>query len=194
MRHLIVIIVAFAFCLSAQAETLIFQTTTGGQQFKVADKIVEKKSERGYLVINADLANPDSVTVNEAQYLHYEKRGSDKIQYTTLLNSNNVELILVDIGKGKKMVLRWFDDPTGTYTVVYGTAALKDIGGLQRYVSSSLSGNSVWREIDYRTGSGSIKLKLDAKATVAANTQGMTVEEIINSYEQELEAKGYIAE
>ncbi len=85
MMRLTAIIVALAFCLPAQAEILIFQTSTSGQQLQIADKVVEKKSEKGYLVINTDLANPDNVTVSEAQFLHYEKMGSDKIQYTTIL-------------------------------------------------------------------------------------------------------------
>ena len=41
------------------------------------------------------------------------------------------------------MILRCFDETTGTYMVVYGNASLKDIGGISRYVGN-LSGNNVW--------------------------------------------------
>jgi hypothetical protein len=186
--------VAIAFCLPAQAEILIFQTTTSGQQFGVENRIVEKKSERGYFVIDADLSNPDSIIINEAYHLHYELKAKAKTQYTTILDRENIELILVDNGKSKTTVLRWFDDPTGTYTVVYGTATLKDIGGLQRYAASSSSGNIVWREQDFRTGSGSIKLKLDINATKTANLQDKSAIQVIDEYEQMLIAKGYTAD
>jgi hypothetical protein len=196
MKRLTVIMVILAFCLPARAEILIFQTSTKGRQLDVASKIVEKKSERGYLVIDVDLSNTDSVTINEALYLHYETKAGSKIQYTTILNTDNVELILVNYGKNKAMVVRWFDDDTGTYTVVYGTATMKTIGtGLQRYTASTLSGNSVWRQVDYRTGSGTVKLKLDSKATnLANNTPGTTVETVIEAYSLILQTKGYSSE
>jgi hypothetical protein len=195
MKTLFILALLVAFCLPASAELLVFQTITTGQQFDVENKIVEKKNERGYLVINADLSNTSSVIVSEAYHLHYEKKAGVKIQYTTILNAADVELILVDFGKNKKMVLRWFDDPTGTYTVVQGTAAIKDIGGLLRYAPGSGSGCSVWREQDYRTGSGNVKFKLDLTATKLANAQARTVEQIIDEYEQILEqTKGYTSE
>jgi len=194
MKRLIVVMVALAFCLPARAEILIFCTSTSGQQLNVESKIVESKSERGYLVINADLADTDSVTVSEAYHLHYEKKDGGKIQYTTILSTEDVELILVNYGSKKKMVLRWFDDYTGTYTAVYGTAAMKDIGGLQRYAASSVSGYSVWKQQDFRTGSGKITLRLDIRATKLANTAGSTVENIVEGYSQMLETKGYSSE
>jgi hypothetical protein len=90
------------------------------------------------------------------------------------------------------MVIRWFDDPTGTYTVVCGTATLKDIGGLLRYTAVSVSGNSVWRELDFRTGSGGIRLRLDIKATRL--NQGKSAADITAEYENMLTAKGYSPE
>jgi len=198
MKRLIVVMVALALCLPARAEILVFQTSTSGKQLFINDenKTVEKKSERGYFVIEADLSNPDSVTISDALFLHYEQKAGSKIQYTTILNPAYMDLLLVDNGKKKQMVLRWFDNVTGTYTVVDGTAAMKTIGAdLQRYTASSLSGNSVWRQVDFRTGSGNIKLKLDAKATnLANNTAGMTVKAIIEAYSQVLETKGYSSE
>jgi hypothetical protein len=193
MRYLVSIMVAFAFCVPVRAEILIFKTAIGGQQFDVANKVVEQKKECGYLVINADLSNPNSVTISETQYLHYETKAGRKIQYTTL--PSDAELILVDYGKGKKMVLRFFDDTTGTYMVLYGNASLKDIGGLSRYIARSLSGNNVWRQQDYMTGSGSTRMSLDFKATQLANIQSKTVTQLIESYEQILEqTKGYAPE
>jgi hypothetical protein len=193
MRYLVSIIVALSFCVPVRAEILIFKTSTGGQQFDVANNIVEKKKESGYLVINADLSNPNNVTVSETQYLHYETKTGRKIQYTTL--PSEAELILVDYGKGKKMVLRFFDDTTGTYMVLYGNASLKDIGGLSRYIAIGLSGNNVWRQQDYMTGSGGIRMILDFKATQLANIQSKTVTQLIENYEQILEqTKGYIPE
>lgn len=192
MRYLITIIVALAFCLPAQAEMLIFKTATKGQQLDVANKVVEKKKEGGYLVINADLSNTSSVTVSEVQYLHYEIKAGIKVQYTTM--PRDVEIILVDYGKSKKMVLRYFDETTGTYIVVNGNALLKDIGGIQRYVAGGLSGNSVWRQVDFRTGSGSTRLGIDIKATQTANIQHKAVENIIEEYSQTLTVKGYSAE
>ena len=193
MRYLVSIMAVFAFCVPVRAEILIFKTSIGGQQFDVANKVVEQKKESGYLVINADLSNPSSVTVSETQFLHYETKTGRKIQYTTL--PSDAELILVDYGKGKKMILRFFDDTTGTYMVLYGNASLKDIGGLSRYIAVGLSGNDVWRQQDYLTGSGSIKIMLDLKATRLANIQSKTVTQLIESYEQLLEqTKGYIPE
>jgi hypothetical protein len=192
MRYLIAIIVTLAFCLPARAEILIFKTATNGQQLDVASKVVEKKKESGYLVINADLSNTNSITVNEAQYLHYETKTGIKMQYTTI--PSDVEIIIVDYGKGKKMVLRCFDATTGTYIAINGNASLKDIGGIQRYAAGSLKGNCVWRQVDFRTGSGSTRLALDIKATKAANTGGKTIENIIEEYSQALIAKGYSAE
>jgi hypothetical protein len=182
---------SIAFCLPAQAEILIFKTTISGQQFDVENNITEKKSECGYLVIDAELANPDSIIINEAYHLHYEMKMKVKIQYTTILDPENMELILVNNGKSKTMVLRWFDDPTGTYTVVYGTATVKDIGDIKQYTASSSSGSIVWREQDFRTGSGSIKLKLDIKATQIANLQNKPATQVIDEYEEMLIAKGY---
>ncbi len=193
MKHLLFTFIILAFCVSANAELLVYQTSTKGQQFSIADKIIQKKSERGYLVINVNLENPENIVVNEIYYLHYESQSGTKIQYTTI--PGDVEVIFVDIDKGKKIILRCFDETTGTYMVVYGTAAIKDLGGVSRYASNSLKGHSAWRELDFRTGSGSINLRLDTKATKAANTTaGKTIENIIDSYAQALTAKGYSAE
>lgn len=193
MRYLISIIVAFAFCVPVRAEILIFKTSIGGQQFDVANNVVEVKKESGYLVINADLSDPNSVTVSETQFLHYETKTGRKIQYTTL--PSDAELILANYGKGKKMILRFFDDTTGTYMVLSGNASLKDIGGLSRFIAIGLSGNDVWQQQDYMTGSGSIRMMLDLKATKSANIQSETVTQLIENYEQILEqTKGYIPE
>jgi hypothetical protein len=101
---------------------------------------------------------------------------------------------MVDYGKSKKMVLRCFDDTTGTYMVVNGSASLKDIGGIQRYIAGSLKGSSVWRQVDFRTGSGDTKLAIDIRTTKTANTQQKTVSNVIEEYSQMLAAKGYSAE
>jgi hypothetical protein len=194
MRYMIAIIVALAFCLPAHAEILVFKTSTSGQQFDVTNKIVETKKESGYLVIDADLLNPDSVVVNTVLHLHYEtKAGSkSKIQYTTILS--NVELIMVTTSKSKMMLLRSFDETTGAYMVVYGKVSLKDIGGISRYVGN-LGGNNVWIQPDFRTGSGSIKLSLDIKATKLANTApGQTITQVIEGYSEALRIKGYSGE
>jgi hypothetical protein len=193
MRYLIAIIVTLAFCLPAQAEILAFKTATSGQQLDVATKAIEKKKEGGYLVINANLSNTASITVSEAQYLHYETKAGRKIQNTTI--PSDMEIILVDNGKSKKMILRCFDATTGTYIVVNGTAVLKDIGGIQRYTAGSLNGSSVWQQVDFRTGSGTTKLAIDIKTTQLANTQNKTVSQVIQSYELTLEqTKGYTPE
>lgn len=193
MRYIVSIIVAFAFCVPVRAEILIFKASISGQQFDVANNIVEKKKESGYLVINADLSHTNSVTVSETQYLHYETKAGRKIQYTTL--PSDAELILVDHGKGKNMIMRFFDDTTGTYMVLYGNASLKNIGGLSRYVAIGFNGNDVWRQQDYMTGSGIVRMTLDLKATKLANIQSKTVTQLIESYGQILEqTKGYIPE
>ena len=127
MKYLVSMIVAFAFCVPVRAEILIFKASINGQQFDVANNVVEKKKEGGYLVINADLSNPNGVIVSETQYLHYENKSGRKIQYTTL--PSDAELILVDYGKSKKMIMRFFDVTTGTYMVLYGNASLKNIAG-----------------------------------------------------------------
>jgi hypothetical protein len=135
------------------------------------------------------MSNSDSIVVSAAYFLHYTKQGTSKTQYTTILNPDNMGIILADSGKSKVMLIRWFDDPTGTYTVVSGKAKLKDIGGFLRYVVLSAKGNSVWREIDFRTGSGGLKLRLDIKATVLQ--QGNPAADIAAEYENMLKAKGY---
>jgi hypothetical protein len=192
MRYLITIIVALAFCLPAQADILVLKTATGGQQLDIATKAIEKKKEGGYFVINADLSNADNITVSEVQYLHYETKEGIKTQNTTI--PSDVEIIMVNYGKGKKMILRCFDGLTGTYIAVSGSASLKDIGGIQRYIAGSLKGSSVWRQVDFRTGSGATKLAIDIRATKAANTQQKTVSDVIEEYSQMLAAKGYSAE
>jgi hypothetical protein len=193
MRCLITITLILAFCSPVQAEILAFKTSTSGQQLDVATKIIEKKKEGGYLVINANLSNTANITVSEAQYLHYETKAGRKIQNTTI--PSDMEIILVDNGKSKKMILRCFDGTTGTYIVVNGSAVLKDIGGIQRYTAGSLSGSSVWQQVDFRTGSGSTKLSIDIKTTQLANTQNKTVSQVIQSYETTLEqTKGYTPE
>ena len=195
MRYLITIAVILSFCLSANAEILVFKTTISGQQFYTATKVVEKKTENGYLVINADLSNTNNVTVSEAQHLHYEKKAGSSIQNTTILEAGEIEIILADYGNAKKMTLRYFDTDKGVYETAFGNTKLKDIGnGVMRYVPSSLSGHGVWKEPDFRTGSGAFKLMLDLKATQAANTKSKTVINIIDAYSQALEAKGYVAE
>ncbi len=189
MKYSVILTLAIAFHIPVYAETLIFQTATSGQQLNVENKVGEKIKERGYFIIDADMSNSDSIVVNAAYFLHYTKQGTSKIQYTTILNPDNIEIILADSGKSKIMLIRWFDDPTGTYTVVSGTANLKDIGGLLRYVALSVKGSSVWREIDFRTGSGGLKLRLDIKATILH--QGISASAIIAEYENMLTAKGY---
>lgn len=189
MKHAIVMTLMAVLCLPVQAKTLIFQTVTTGQQLDVEHRVAEKINERGYLIIDADMSNPDSIVISEAYHLHYAKKGLSKIQYTTILNPDNMEIVLADSGKSKNMFIRWFDNPTGTYTVVSGTATLKNIGGLLRYTAASASGNSVWRELDFRTGSGSLKLRLDIKATILK--QGQSAIDIANEYENMLKAKGY---
>jgi hypothetical protein len=195
MKQLTVIMIMFALSVSARADILIFKTSTSGQQLDIANKVTGTEREQGYLIINADLSNPDGVTISEADYLHYQTKGAEKNQFTQLLDVNNVDMILVNSGKSnKKMTLRWFDEPTGTYTVVYGVATSKDIGGFNRFAASSSGGHSVWRQVDFRTGSGSVRLSLDIKATRIANTQGKSVQDVISEYEQMLQLKGYSAE
>jgi hypothetical protein len=195
MKYLTVIMITLALSIPARADILIFKTKTSGQQLDVANKIVEKKSERGYLVLNADMSNSDSVTISEADYLHYEKKGASKTQFTQILDTDDVEIMLVNFGKSnKKMILRWFDQPTGSYTVVYGTATSKDLGGFNRFVATSVLGSGVWRQVDFRTGSGPVRLTLDIKATRVANLQSKTVQDVIGEYEQLLETQGYSAE
>ena len=190
MKNLIVLTLAIAFCLPVHAETLVFQTSTSGQQLNIETKVVEKISELGYLIIDADLSDPNNVVVNEAYHLHYKKIGNSGIQYTTILSPDNMEIILVNYSRYKKMTIRWFDDPTGTYTVVIGTATLKDLGGgLWRYAAVSPTGSSVWREQDFRTGSGSIRLSLNTKAT--SLNQGKSAPDITAEYENMLTLKGY---
>jgi hypothetical protein len=192
MKYTITIIVILAFCLPAHADILVFKTATTGQQLDVANKIVEKKKEGGYLVINANLSNTNSITVSEAQYLHFETKAGMKVQYTTI--PSDVDIIMVDYGKGKKMILRCFDISTGTYIVINGNALLKDIGGILRYAAANLSGSSVWQQLDFRTGSGTTKLLLDTMATKTANLENKTVESMIDGFSQSLTAKGYNAE
>ncbi len=193
MKRIIAIMITLAFCLPARADILIFQTATSGQQIRVSDNIVESKKERGYLVIDADLSNPDAVVVNEAHHLHYELNEGEKIQYTTILTDDEVEIILIDFGNNKKMILRYFDVSEGIYETAYGTAKLTDIGGPVRYTARSLTGHSVWKQPDYKTGSGKIRLRLDVKATKEANEQSKTAIQLIESYEEMLqETKGYI--
>ena len=189
MKYVIVLTLMVALSLPVQAETLVFKTVISGQQLNVENKVGEKIKERGYLIIDADMSDSDSIVVNAAYFLHYVKQGTSKTQYTTILNPDNIDIILAESGKGKVMLIRWFDDPTGTYTVVSGSAKLKDIGGFLRYVASSVKGNSVWREIDFRTGSGGLKLRLDIKATVLQ--QGNPAANIAAEYENMLQAKGY---
>ena len=193
MRYLIATIVTMALCLPTQAEILIFKTATVGQQLDVSNKVVEKKKESGYLVINADLSNTNNITVSEAQYLIYGINAGMKAQNTTM--PSDVQIIMVDSGKGKKMILRCFDATTGTYIVVNGNASSKDIGsGIPRYVAGSLSGDSVWQQADFRTGYGSFKLALDLKATMTANAQSKTVVSVIGEYSTALSNKGYLGE
>ena len=192
MRYMIAIIVTLAFCLPSQAEILVFKTATTGQQLDIANKVVEKKKEGGYLVINADLSNTNNVTISEVQYLHYETKVGARVQNTTV--PSDVEIIFTDSGKSKKIILRCFDETTGTYILVNGTALLKDIGGISRYVAGSLNGNCVWRQVDFRTGSGGTKLAIDIKATQTANLQHKTVENVIEEYSKTLTARGYSGE
>ncbi len=195
MRYLITAALALAFCLPAQADILILRTKTGGRQFDSGEEILLKKKEYGYLVIDGDLADPYNVTLNEVYHLHYEKTAEGKTQYTTILDTDEVELIMIDYGAKKKMVLRYFDDVAGTYQVVFGNAASKDIGGIQRYVAGGLKGQVVWKLQDFITGSGNVRLKLDIKATKQANEENKTAFQVINEYEQMLEqTKGYTTE
>jgi hypothetical protein len=60
--------------------------------------------------------------------------------------------------------------------------------------SSSVRGSSVWRQVDFRTGAGSVKLTLDIKSTKAANAQSKSVETVIGEFEQKLTTLGYSAE
>ena len=192
MRNLVVLTVTLAFCLPVNAELLVFKTITTGQQLNTQTQVVEKKNEQGFLVLNVDMANPAGIIVNEAYHLTYATKSKVKIQATTILNPQNVELILApNNGKNAKMILRWFDDPTGTYAVVSGTVKKTDIGGLYRSIALSASGNIVWRLQDYMTGYGSISLKLDTADTKASNTKGMTAIDTVETLSQYLVSKGY---
>jgi hypothetical protein len=190
MKKLTIFALALAFCLPAQAELLVFKTSTIGQQFEITRNLIERKNERGYLVIDADLSNPDSIIVNDVYHLHYENKAGIKSQYTT--HVENMEILLIASGASKKMLLRYFDESIRIYQIVYGTASVKDIGsGTLRTLASSLTGHAVWREPDYITGSGSFKLRLDTKATRNANIAGKTITQVIDEYTQMLVLKGY---
>ena len=188
MRRLILTVIALAFCLPAQAETLIFKTYIRGEQFNIENDIVERKKELGYLVMDVDLSDTNNVIINEAYHLHCEKKGREKTQYTTVLNIDEMELALLDYKRNtKKMVLRIFDDLTGTYQNVYGTAKIRKLGkttDLRRYIATSLKGHCVWREQGFRTGSGYFVLRLDTRATMLANDQSQNIQTIIEGYEQ----------
>ena len=55
-------------------------------------------------------------------------------------------------------------------------------------------GNCVWRELDFRTGSGSIRVWVNITATKAANVSIRLAESIIEGYSQALVKQGYNAE
>jgi hypothetical protein len=192
MKNLIVISLALAFCLPVNAEILVFKTKNSGQQLNTQTQIVEKKSEQGYLVLDVDMANQANIVINEAYHLTYGTTAGVKTQATIILDPLNVELILAaNDGKDTQMILRWFDDPTGTYTVVFGKAKNTDIGGLFRSIASSAKGGSVWRLLDFMTGQDSISLKLDTTDTRSANTQSKTAIDTMEELSQSLIAKGY---
>jgi hypothetical protein len=195
MKNLGVLVMVFALCLPAGAEVLVFQTSTSGQQLDIPNQVVSKKSDRGYLVLDVDMSNLASIIVNEAYHLTYGKTAGAKTQSTIILDPQNVEMILAaNNGSSVKMVLRWFDNPTGTYTVVSGSAKSTDIGGIQQTIAKSATGSSVWRLLDYMTGSSSISLKLDATDTKLANTQNQMALDVLESLSQLLESKGYRAD
>ena len=195
MKNLIVLVTALTFCLPVNAVVLVFQTTNRGQQLDISTQKVEKKSDRGYLVLDVDMSNSASVIVNEAYFLTYVSKAGVKTQSTIILDPQNVEMILAaNNGKSVKMILRWFDDPTGTYTVVSGTAKNTDIGGIKQLIATSASGSSVWRLQDYMTGYASITLKLNTTNTRPANTQGKAAIDVLESLSLLLEAKNYRAD
>jgi hypothetical protein len=192
MKNLIILSLALAFCLPVHAELLVFKTKNSGQQLSTQTQIAEKKSEQGYLVLDVDMANPADIFINEAYHLTYGKTAGVKTQATIILDPLNVELIIAsNNGKNAQMILRWFDDPTGTYTVVFGNAKNTDIGGLSRNIASSAKGNCVWRLQDFMTGYGNITLKLDATNTRSANNQGKTAIDALEELSQSLIDKDY---
>ncbi len=196
MKKVIVIMAVLACSLPVEAEILVFATSTSGQQFDIPGKKLEAKAEHGYMVLDVSLADVNNIVVNGAYHLHYEKKAGVKVQNTTIFDSNDVELTLVDLGKTKRMVLQYFDSEDEAYKVVYGTARLTTIGGgLQRYVPGSLSGHGVWKQQDFRTGSGQLVLRLSITATRTANDQHASATDIIDAYEQTLLTKsGYSPE
>jgi hypothetical protein len=191
MKTVIVLSVALAFCLPANAVVLVFRTATSGQQLNISTQVIGKKSDHGYLVLDVDMSIPASAVVNEAYYLTYESNNGIKTQSTIILDPLNVELIMASNNNKMKMILRWFDDPTGTYTVVSGNAKNTDIGGIKETVATSAKGDSVWRLQDFMTGYGSISLKLDKNETKSANTQSKTAIDTVEELSQSLISKGY---
>lgn len=181
-----------AMCLPVSAEILIYKVTSTGQQLDVSNQDAENKSDHGYMVLDADLSNPAEVLINEAYYLSYVSKAGVKTQSTLILDPQNVELIVnAHDGSKSKMILRWFDSPTGTYTVAAGTAKSTDIGGDVQLIASSAKGSSVWRLQGYMTGNSSISLKLDSTNTKSANTQGKSALDVLESLSQYLDSKGY---
>lgn len=192
MKKLIVLVIMSALCLPANAEVLVFQTTTSGQQLNIPNQVVTKKSDHGYLVLDVDMSNLASIIVNEAYHLTYVSKAGVKTQATIILDPQNVEMILAtNNGSSTKMILRWFDNPTGTYTVASGSAKSTDIGGVKQTIATSASGSSVWRLLDYMTGYSSMTLRLDAKDTKSANSLSKTALDVLESLSLLLESKGY---
>ncbi len=165
MKKLLVLLFVAAMCIPSYGDILVYKTTTKDTVFNLtAPGTMTKETEKGYLVLDVDLATQD---INEAQQVTYSstEQGA-KIADVVFHNLTGPGYIVAEYFCGDK-------DAT-----LYGKAKLTNVGlPANKLVAKTLSGSMLVSNAVL--GSGTMIATLDTVRTKAANAAGTPLAAVV---------------
>ena len=193
---LTVVMLVLALCAPSYGYVLVYKVTGKMKAVEWSGSTLGNTSVKGYLAINID----DSNDANYAQLILYGKDTSDNLVYFLDGLSSGEDITWNVTGDVIGVDVWDYTDPFEYEFMMTGKVKLVDVGyGLsnKKTAASSLKGSLVswWGQLldgnQELFGSGAATMTLDTKQTKTANIGLSSVDDVITTLTDELEAKGY---
>jgi hypothetical protein len=164
MRKLLLLVFVALMCVPSYGDILVYKTTQKATMLNLTDVSLNKETEKGYLVIDIDLATQD---VCDAQQITYSGETQRALAATVVFYDDVAGNIVVDYSSGN------------VNAVLFGKTSDGKSAGLEgEDVAKSLKGYTV----DFTTpyfSSGTFTAKLDTKTTKA--NQSTLIENLVSN-------------
>lgn len=194
--------VVFAFtCVGLNADVLVYKwKQSGGQEvssYNDGDTYdIARSNSKGFLVLDYD---PATGVYQNAKLVRYWNGASGKVmRMENFLGDKAVFETWNFSGKDSVMVTGYNDDNRAEmYAGKSSVIPAASVGSINNFeVAKRLKGQAVWNRSSQQrivqTGYGKVSLTVDIKNTRLANISGQTVDQVVDSLKNQVEAKGYV--